>query len=177
MLPIAMALIWGLTVSHFVPSPLGDKIALVITVAVAALAALFGATSYAFSEDNPYSKALLEKAPAFRSRPTRILGLAGIAFLFTFPAVETGFLEWWTWITGSEGARTVTVDHFQMSRRDCDGLAIREAPFMMRPAVCANYRYRNAPPRGTALMLYGTVSPFGIDVREYRVGPFAAPDP
>jgi hypothetical protein len=173
-LSISLALIWGLTVSRFVPTPLGDEVALAAAVAVAALAAWFGTTSYAFSKDNPNSKALLEKVPAFSSTPNRVFGLAGIALLFTFPAVETGFLEWWTWIFGAAGERTMTVDHFQTSRRHCNGLAIREAPFIMRPAVCADYTYRNAPPRGTPLTLYGKASPFGIDVRDFRVGAFAA---
>jgi hypothetical protein len=172
--PVAAGDVWAVVVDRFVPTALGDTIALMCAVLVASFAALFAAKSRSFAPDSSYYQALLKRWPEAADVRTRVGAFAAIGFLGTFGGTQQGFLDWWTLASGSEGARTVTVSSFRSGGRSsaCVGYYVREEPFLLRPAVCTHGRSHPRVPDGESLRLFGKTSPVGIDVHDFRaLGP------
>jgi hypothetical protein len=167
---IFLALLWGSLESRFVPTQQGDFVAFAVSVTMAVLAGLFAWKGYAFSAENPRFQQRVEKFPGLAKPSTRILGLAAVAFIFTFPATERGFLDWWTAATGLGGEQVAHLSRYSpSSRRTCAGFDVREAPFLLGRAVCTRLDGATTPEAGAPVKLYGTASRFGIVVSRYQI--------
>ncbi len=169
---------WGMLVSRFVPSATGE------TVAVAA-AGVLGASGIVVSLCSPtlrsgsagYAK-LVARDPEMVSPWHRalIFGLVGV--VLGFLSVQTGALEFWTLAFGRPGQTVMHVTEYHgYSRRQCSGYDLKEAPFILHRIICVRFRYDEAPPEGSPIILSGSVSPFGIDATAFQLpagGPMAA---
>ena len=174
---VAAGLLWAELATRFVPTPVGGAVSLAVAVGIGLMAGVFAWRSAAFRPDNPRFQTLAAKYPVYARPGTRIPGLALTAFLFTFPATECGFLDWWTSLTGEPGERMDHIaDYSRYHRFSCGGFRLVEAPWVLRTAVCADLAAQARPSPGTPIRLIGRQSPFGVVVSDYRIEP-ATPAP
>jgi hypothetical protein len=164
------AIFWGRFSSHFVPNKFGLEVALTAAL-LAALVGAIGSTSWIFSFDTPGFAKFAAVLPFAESKATRMLGFAVILFTFTFVAVQRGYLDWWTAMTGVEGTALMHAsDTVRLRHARCEGFNLIESPYLT-PAICSTER----PARGALVLLEGKVSPVGVGVERVnlRISPLS----
>ena len=173
---IGFAFSWAFTTTNFVPTHDGDLVALGAALVAAPLAALYAATSYTYSKDNPRFAVAAEKVPALATPAYRTCVFAFVAFVMTFGGVQRGFLDWWTIAFGSPDERVMHVSrYFSGGGRGggCRGFDLREELLVWRRGLCTDVRPTNPPVFGTTITLHGQASPFGMLVERYALDPSA----
>jgi hypothetical protein len=164
-LAIAVASIYGIIFSHFVPSPLGHRLAL-----CAATLCGIGGVIWAFKLPSGYSARL--GRPWFR---VPVSGL--LLFGFGYSAFAAGFPAWYTVAFGTPGERLVTVEKWRTpSIRSCEGPDVTETLFLQ--PICLSQRNAPLVPSVSKLMVRGPATAFGIKVETIsRPERAAAPPP
>ena len=158
----------GLSGGYIVPSRTGEVAALFAALVAGVVFGLFAAKDRSFRADNSYYKALSLRFGFVADPKLRIPAFALLGFVVTFLAVERCGIALWTYAEGNPGQRIVTVssyNHPSRNRLFCNGFYLREAPFMLAPAICtAQYLYpgASAPGPGAKLRVYGRATAFGI---------------
>lgn len=166
--PLMLLAAIGFMGSYIIPSVPGEVLSLCCALVGSGLAALFAARDPSFDKNNSYFKSLSAAAAFVTDVRYRVAGFALLGFLVTFFAVERGALALWTLAANTRGERIVTVSSYYHPFRHrifCTGLYLREAPFMLGPALCTDFyeaTNRTAPRSGSKLRVLGKVSAMGI---------------
>ncbi len=169
---ICIAVFWSMSVSRFVPSPEGDKVALGVALVLATLNGLWAWKGPELRSSRTQFQRLAERFPVVTHPIARTFGLGCVMFGFTFIATEGGFLDWWTLAFGQPGERVAHVAQYETGHRlGCGGYELRETPFLFRPAVCATLAGDPAAAPGTPITLYGKQTAFGTTVERFQIGP------
>jgi len=162
--------LWSLTVSQFVSSALGLRIAFMAAFGIGVLAGIATYFDPFYAHDTPERAARLAKAPPLEDPLARMLLVGGFMAFVTFYGVNGAALEFWTLATGRPSQLTLHLGAYRSSSpARCTGFELQEAPLTFRRVVCAHYRYDEAPAPGTAVVLNGPASPFGIDVESFLI--------
>ena len=162
--------LWSFTASRFVSSALGLRIAFMAAFGIGALAGIATYFDPFYAQDTPARAARLVKAPPLENPLVRMLLVGAFMAFVTFYGVNGAALEFWTLATGRPSQLTLHLGAYRsLSRSGCTGFELQEAPLTFRRVVCAHYRYDDVPAPGTAVVLNGTASPFGIDVQSFRI--------
>jgi hypothetical protein len=166
-----VAAIYGLQFSPFLPTPLGERLALVAgcaSAALIALAALVGPYSLA----NPNIAAQAAKRWFLRFTPVRVLLFAGFFFFIAYGAVGGALESIWTALTGPEKVQAATIVGWHTrSRYSCNAFEVAGSGWLGNHALCADSAYAAEAIRGRRIFLTGRASPLGINVERFRLGP------
>jgi tetratricopeptide (TPR) repeat protein len=159
--------------SHFVPSPLGLRLALGVSTMFG-----IGGVILAFMRlRRPLSGDRL--GPSRRWILVPVLGL----FFFVLPylAFEEGFPALYTAAFGSPGERLVTVTGwrtpFTPSVRSCEGPVVAEARFLGGNTICLSQKSAPLVRPGSKLIVRGPATAFGIKVETISLAERAAVPP
>jgi hypothetical protein len=155
-LVIALAAIYALRFSHFVPSPLGLSLA-----TVAATICGIGGILLAFKP--PVQAPQFPQRKWLQTKWLRVPAFAALTFGVGYWAFVAGIPSWYTGLFGTSAERSVTVSRWRTpSRWACSGPDIVEPP--MLSTICLDFQSQTLAPVGTTLLLHGRATQFGINV-------------
>jgi hypothetical protein len=149
----ATASIYALLYSHFVPSPLGLRLAVfaAILCSVGGVALAFQPSP--FSDRSSKPEKLWVRVPAF--------GL--LCFGLGYSAFAAGFPAWYTTAFGFPSERIVTVEKWrQRSRFSCEGPDLIEVP--LPNTICLSQKSAPFVRPGAKLVVRGRATALGIKV-------------
>jgi hypothetical protein len=168
---ICLLALWSLTVGDFVTSPTGRSLALTAAISMAMAMGLWTYLDPSYTQDTPERARLLARSPVLANPVARVLLVGVFSGLMTFEAVSGALFEFWTLAFGRPSEQTLHLGAYNSSSRyNCSGFGVLEMPLRAR-VICASYRYDEAPPPGTPVLVRGPASALGIKIEHFQIIP------
>ncbi|HTK36334.1 MAG TPA: hypothetical protein VL358_13765 [Caulobacteraceae bacterium] len=162
---IFIAVLWAFTISTLVPTKVGGQIAICGAAALGISAAIFMVVLRDFKPGSPRYEKAISMIPDLEKPLSRAVLVGSFTALISFFIIQGVVLYFWTSVFGVPGKMIAHINYYSNGARyECAGFNLQESAFLARRVVCISYRNGDAPARGTPVLLFGRLSPFGLIV-------------